>query len=72
MSADSLDADADAKGDRGAVRTRACRLTSTAIATAVVPYQEPAPKGDTPEFQSTLSSTMPMAAVFMRNKYVGW
>ena len=51
---------------------RARRLTSTAIATTVVPYQEPAPKGDTPEFQSTLSSTMPMAAVFMRNKYIGW
>ncbi len=43
------------------------------VLTAVVPYQEPAPKGgDAPEFQSTLSSTMPMAAVFMRNKYIGW
>ncbi|KAK3363408.1 hypothetical protein B0T25DRAFT_39940 [Lasiosphaeria hispida] len=38
----------------------------------VIPYQEPAPKGDSAEFGSTLSSTLPMAAVFMRNRYVGW
>ncbi|KAI3340916.1 hypothetical protein F4824DRAFT_496516 [Ustulina deusta] len=40
----------------------------------VVPYQEsPAAKsGDSPEFSSTLSSTMPMAAIFTRNKYIGW
>ncbi|OTA98434.1 hypothetical protein M426DRAFT_325972 [Hypoxylon sp. CI-4A] len=38
----------------------------------VVPYQEPAPKGDSVEFSSTLSSTLPMAAIFTRNKYIGW
>ncbi|KAL2257955.1 hypothetical protein VTK26DRAFT_8914 [Humicola hyalothermophila] len=38
----------------------------------IIPYQEPAPKGDNPEFQSTLSSTLPMAAIFTRNRYVGW
>ncbi|KAK5660678.1 hypothetical protein OQA88_12042 [Cercophora sp. LCS_1] len=38
----------------------------------IVPYQEPSSKGDGAEFGSTLSSTLPMAAVFMRNRYVGW
>jgi len=38
----------------------------------IVPYQEPPAKGDSPEFSSTLSSTLPMAAIFMRNRYVGW
>lgn len=38
----------------------------------VVPYQEPVSKGDSPEFSSTLTSTMPMAAMFTRNKFVGW
>jgi len=38
----------------------------------VVPYQEPAAAGDKPEFASTLASTMPMAAMFTRNKFVGW
>ncbi|KAK3994969.1 protein Asterix [Cladorrhinum sp. PSN332] len=38
----------------------------------IVPYQEPAPRSDGGEFQSTLSSTLPMAAIFMRNRYVGW
>ncbi|KAK3939441.1 hypothetical protein QBC46DRAFT_342532 [Diplogelasinospora grovesii] len=38
----------------------------------IIPYQEPPPKGDSTEFQSTVSSTLPMAAIFMRNKYVGW
>ncbi|XXH02691.1 RNA polymerase II mediator complex subunit [Hypoxylon texense] len=37
-----------------------------------VPYQEPAPKGDAAEFSSTLSSTLPMAAIFTRNRYIGW
>jgi hypothetical protein len=49
---------------------RARALTATTI--AVIPYQEPAAKGDNVEFQSTISSTLPMAAIFMRNKYVGW
>ncbi|AEO65244.1 8afc679e-5c1f-4884-bca4-27abf0747c67 [Thermothielavioides terrestris] len=38
----------------------------------IIPYQEPAPKGDNAEFSSTLSSTLPMAAIFLRNRYVGW
>ncbi|KAK1758598.1 hypothetical protein QBC47DRAFT_145892 [Echria macrotheca] len=38
----------------------------------IIPYQEPAAKSDSAEFGSTLSSTLPMAAVFMRNRYVGW
>ncbi|KAI0397682.1 hypothetical protein F5Y17DRAFT_414248 [Xylariaceae sp. FL0594] len=40
----------------------------------IVPYQEPpaSSANDSPEFSSTLSSTMPMAAIFTRNKYIGW
>ncbi|KAK3330495.1 hypothetical protein B0H66DRAFT_64567 [Apodospora peruviana] len=38
----------------------------------IIPYQEPAAKGDSSEIQSTLASTLPMAAIFMRNRYVGW
>ncbi|PHH87558.1 hypothetical protein CDD83_8699 [Cordyceps sp. RAO-2017] len=38
----------------------------------IVPYQEPAGSGDKADFSSTLASTMPMAAMFTRNKFVGW
>ncbi|KAH8754141.1 hypothetical protein F5883DRAFT_431718 [Diaporthe sp. PMI_573] len=38
----------------------------------VIPYQEPLSKGDNPELSSTLSQTLPMAAIFMRNRYIGW
>ncbi|KAI2617168.1 hypothetical protein GGR54DRAFT_641271 [Hypoxylon sp. NC1633] len=39
----------------------------------VVPYQEPPAKsGDGAELSSTLSSTLPMAAIFTRNRYIGW
>ncbi|EON99556.1 hypothetical protein UCRPA7_4851 [Phaeoacremonium minimum UCRPA7] len=38
----------------------------------VIPYQEPVAKSDSPELSSTLSSTLPMAAIFMRNKFIGW
>ncbi|KAI1818617.1 hypothetical protein GGS20DRAFT_195914 [Poronia punctata] len=40
----------------------------------IVPYQEPpaSSSSESPEFSSTLSSTMPMAAIFTRNKYIGW
>ncbi|QUC20082.1 uncharacterized protein UV8b_04323 [Ustilaginoidea virens] len=38
----------------------------------VVPYQEPAASSDKPEFSSTISSTLPMAAMFTRNRYIGW
>jgi len=47
-------------------------LQLTPIDDVVIPYQEPTAKGDSAEFGSTLSSTLPMAAVFMRNRYVGW
>lgn len=45
------------------------RLTATST---VIPYQEPLSKGDNPELSSTLSQTLPMAAIFMRNRYIGW
>lgn len=38
----------------------------------MIPYQEPLSKGDNPELSSTLSQTLPMAAIFMRNRYIGW
>ncbi|KAG6006612.1 hypothetical protein E4U21_006834 [Claviceps maximensis] len=38
----------------------------------IVPYQEPDSSSDKPEFSSTISSTLPMAAMFTRNKYIGW
>ncbi|KAM7209645.1 protein Asterix [Naviculisporaceae sp. PSN 640] len=38
----------------------------------IIPYQEPVAKGETGELQSTIASTLPMAAIFMRNRYVGW
>ncbi|KJZ79379.1 hypothetical protein HIM_01530 [Hirsutella minnesotensis 3608] len=38
----------------------------------IVPYQEPPPTSDKADMSSTLTSTMPMAAMFTRNKFVGW
>lgn len=38
----------------------------------IVPYQKPPTKGESPEFSSTISSTLPMAAIFTRNRYIGW
>ncbi|KAL5353558.1 hypothetical protein ACLOAV_001595 [Pseudogymnoascus australis] len=39
----------------------------------IIPYQQPAPKeGGLGDIGSTLSSTVPMAAMFTRNKYIGW
>lgn len=38
----------------------------------IIPYQEPVSKADGGEFSSTIASTLPMAAIFMRNRYVGW
>ncbi|KAH8197476.1 hypothetical protein TruAng_008371 [Truncatella angustata] len=38
----------------------------------IVPYQAPAGKGESSDFSSTLSSTLPMAAIFTRNRYIGW
>lgn len=49
----------------------ACDQRLTLVAT-VIPYQEPLSKGDNPELSSTLSQTLPMAAIFLRNRYIGW
>ncbi|KAG6013525.1 hypothetical protein E4U54_006624 [Claviceps lovelessii] len=38
----------------------------------IVPYQEPSSANDKPEFASTIASTLPMAAMFTRNRYIGW
>ncbi|KAM5381932.1 hypothetical protein ACJZ2D_002720 [Fusarium nematophilum] len=38
----------------------------------IVPYQEPKASGDATDFSSTMSTTLPMAAMFTRNKLVGW
>jgi len=39
----------------------------------IVPYSEPAKTGkEGQDVQSTLSSTMPMAAIFTRNKIIAW
>lgn len=38
----------------------------------MIPYQEPIVKSDGPDVSSTMSQTLPMAAIFMRNRYIGW
>ncbi|KAH7157452.1 hypothetical protein B0J13DRAFT_541793 [Dactylonectria estremocensis] len=38
----------------------------------VIPYQEPKSKGDSTDFSSTMATTLPMAAMFTRNKFMGW
>ncbi|KAH8589181.1 hypothetical protein B0O99DRAFT_637431 [Bisporella sp. PMI_857] len=38
----------------------------------IVPYQAPASKDNSSDFSGTLGSTLPMAAMFTRNKFVGW
>jgi hypothetical protein len=38
----------------------------------VIPYQKPAAKEGSSDFTSTMGSTLPMAAIFTRNKYIGW
>ncbi|KAF4452402.1 hypothetical protein F53441_4748 [Fusarium austroafricanum] len=37
----------------------------------IVPYQEPKSSGESTDFSSTMSTTLPMAAMFTRNKMVG-
>ncbi|KAH6665850.1 hypothetical protein F5X68DRAFT_55212 [Plectosphaerella plurivora] len=37
----------------------------------IIPYQEPKVK-DNSEFSSTLSSTLPMAVMLTRNRFIGW
>ncbi|EGY20941.1 uncharacterized protein VDAG_02465 [Verticillium dahliae VdLs.17] len=54
-------------------------LPSTTFASAnppantspVIPYQAPKPK-ETQELSSTLSSTLPMAVMLTRNRFIGW
>lgn len=38
----------------------------------VIPYQAPVVKENPADFNSAMSSTIPMAAMFTRNKYIGW
>jgi len=38
----------------------------------VIPYQAPAPKESAGDISGTLGSTLPMAAMFSRNKWIGW
>lgn len=38
----------------------------------VIPYQEPLAKSEGADVASTLSQTLPMAAIFTRNRYIGW
>jgi hypothetical protein len=42
------------------------------LSATVIPYQEPPAKADNAEIGSSLSTTLPMAAMFMRNKMIGW
>lgn len=50
----------------------ATRPLTIPVPASVIPYQAPASKGDNSDFSSTLSSTLPMAAIFTRNRYIGW
>ncbi|KAK4608993.1 hypothetical protein CLAFUW4_14737 [Fulvia fulva] len=38
----------------------------------IVPYMPPEDSKDNQDFQSTMTSTLPMAAIFTRNKMLGW
>ncbi|KAL6712596.1 hypothetical protein ACN47E_000473 [Coniothyrium glycines] len=38
----------------------------------IVPYAEPAKSKDETDMSSTVASTLPMAAIFTRNKMIGW
>ena len=38
----------------------------------VIPYQALLAKENPADFNSAMSSTIPMAAMFTRNKYIGW
>ncbi|KAF4624817.1 hypothetical protein G7Y89_g13354 [Cudoniella acicularis] len=38
----------------------------------IIPYQSPAAKENAGDISSTLGSTLPMAAMFTRNKFIGW
>ncbi|KAE8440773.1 hypothetical protein EG329_006590 [Mollisiaceae sp. DMI_Dod_QoI] len=38
----------------------------------IIPYQIPAAKEGASDISGTLGSTLPMAAMFTRNKFIGW
>jgi hypothetical protein len=38
----------------------------------VIPYQLPTAKEAASDISGTLGSTLPMAAMFTRNKFIGW
>ncbi|CAG8958845.1 hypothetical protein HYFRA_00011796 [Hymenoscyphus fraxineus] len=38
----------------------------------VIPYQAPVAKDSPSDISSTLGSTLPMVAMFTRNKFIGW
>ncbi|KAF2105833.1 hypothetical protein BDV96DRAFT_508835 [Lophiotrema nucula] len=38
----------------------------------IVPYAEPAKEKSEGDMASTMASTLPMAAIFTRNKMIGW
>jgi len=38
----------------------------------IIPYQNPQPKEAASDISGTLGSTLPMAAMFTRNKFIGW
>lgn len=39
----------------------------------IVPYADPNEKANSdPDFAGTMASTLPMAAIFTRNKMIGW
>lgn len=42
------------------------------IIATVIPYQDPIAKDSGPDVSSTMSQTLPMAAIFLRNRYIGW
>ncbi|PBP17129.1 hypothetical protein BUE80_DR012137 [Diplocarpon rosae] len=43
-----------------------------ADATDIIPYQTPVAKEAASNISGTLGSTLPMAAMFTRNKFIGW
>ena len=38
----------------------------------IIPYQRPLEKESAQDISGTIGSTLPMAAMFTRNKFVGW
>lgn len=38
----------------------------------IIPYQRPLEKANAQDISGTIGSTLPMAAMFTRNKFIGW